>query len=71
MSFGKNLRECRERHEMTQEQLAKAAGCTQAMIAQCERGSKVPTVVLACNIAEVLGTTCEELMNGKNAQQEV
>lgn len=64
MSFGKNLQECRNRCGLTQEQLAKAVNCSQAMIAQCERGSKVPTVVLACDIAEVLGTTVEVLVKG-------
>lgn len=66
MSFGKNLQECRNRRGLTQEQLAKAVNCSQAMIAQCERGSKVPTVVLACDIAEVLGTTVEVLVKGVN-----
>ena len=66
MSFGKNLQECRNQRGLTQEQLAKAVNCSQAMIAQCERGSKVPTVVLACDIAKVLGTTVEVLVKGED-----
>lgn len=64
-NYGENLRNARIKAGMTQSELAEKTSTTQAMIAQCERGSKTPTVGLAVLIAETLGTTCEELVNGK------
>lgn len=62
MSFGERLKEIRLTKEVTQQELAEKAVCTQAMIAQIERGTKVPTVILAQDIARALGCSVDELM---------
>lgn len=62
--FEKNLKEYRERKGITQNELGALVGVTQGAIAQFENGSAVPNVKTAVRIAEVLGTTCENLVRG-------
>lgn len=64
MSFAESLRQKREQKNMSQEQLAKKLGITQAVISQYENGSTSPTVALAVKIAKELGTTCEQMVAG-------
>lgn len=63
MAFPENLRKQRERHGLTQEQLAEMLGVTQGAISQYENGSTSPTITLAVKLAEMLGTTCERLVH--------
>lgn len=67
MSFADNLKRMREKKDLSQAQLANAVGVTQPTIAQYEKGMKQPTVATAVDIARRLGTTCEELVEGKAA----
>ncbi len=62
MAFAESLKRERERHCMTQEQLAEKLGVKQALISQYENGVTSPTVALAVKIAKTLGTTCEEMV---------
>lgn len=48
--------------KLTQEELARKAEVGRSMIAQIERGSKVPTILLADSIAKVLGCTANDLL---------
>lgn len=56
-----SLRELRARHNLTQEQLARAVGVTRQTILAIERGNYSPSVVLALRIAQVLRVPVEEV----------
>jgi putative transcriptional regulator len=47
--------------EMTQEELAKRAGCTRQTIIALEQGKYVPSIELAFNIARAFSVTLEEV----------
>ena len=55
MSIGENIKAKRQALGMTQEKLADAVGLGRSMVAQIERGSKVPNMVLGRDLAKVLG----------------
>lgn len=65
MSVGENIKVKRLALGMTQEKLADAVGLGRSMIAQIERGSKVPNMVLGRDIARVLGCGMEDLLEEK------
>jgi putative transcriptional regulator len=50
-----------ERDEMTQQELARLAGCTRQTIIALEQGKYVPSLVLAFRIASSLGAPLEEV----------
>ena len=62
MSFADNLKKAREIKDISQAQLANAVGISQPIIAQYEKGLKLPSVIIAADIAKRLGTTCEDLV---------
>ena len=62
MAFAENIKKLREEKGLTQTELAKQVGISQPMIAQYERYMKVPTILVGVKLAEVLGTTCEKLI---------
>lgn len=64
MSIGENIRDRRIRSGQTQEEFAGRIGVGRSMVAQIERGSKIPSMVLGWNIAKVLGCSMEELVEG-------
>ena len=47
--------------EMTQEELARRAGCTRQTIIALEQGKYVPSVALAFRIARAFGVTVEDV----------
>ena len=47
--------------EMTQEELAKKAGCTRQTIIALEQGKYVPSIELAFKIAKAFAVTLEEV----------
>jgi putative transcriptional regulator len=55
------VRRARQLAELTQAELAAAAGVTRQTIVAVEAGDYAPSVYLALAIAERLGTTVEEL----------
>ena len=65
MSIGENIKAKRQALGMTQEKLADADGLGRSMVAQIERGSKVPNMVLGRDLAKVLGCGMEELLGDK------
>lgn len=69
MGFSENIRKIREYRKLTQVQLADRIGVTPAAVNQYEKGIKLPNIIYAVKIADVLGTTCEELVNGKGDEQ--
>lgn len=54
MSVGENITRMREKKGISQTELAEAIGVSQSMINQIERGSKVPSIILANVIAKEL-----------------
>lgn len=62
MSVGENIKVRRMALGMTQESLANAVGLGRSMIAQIERGSKVPNLILGRDIAKVLQCDLNELV---------
>lgn len=63
MSVGMNIREMRRMLEMTQKELAEKVSVDQSMICQIERGTKIPTILLANEIAQVLGCSLKDLVH--------
>ena len=66
-----NIRRLRFDHgEMTQEDLAKAVGCTRQTIIALEQGKYVPSIELAFRIARVFNVNLEKVFEyhgGKTA----
>lgn len=62
MNVGEKIRSLREECGISQHELSVQVMCTQSMICQIERGTKVPTILLANEIAKVLGCTVDELL---------
>ena len=54
MSIGANIKARRLQLQMTQKELAEKVMVDQSMICQIERGTKVPTLPLSLEIANVL-----------------
>lgn len=65
MSVGENIKAKRIALGMTQEGLASAVGLGRSMIAQIERGSKLPNIMLGRDIAKVLQCRMEDLVGSK------
>ena len=62
MSVGENIAKFRNNKKLSQRQLAEIVGVHPSMIAQIERGSKVPTVTLARDIANNLEVKVDDLL---------
>lgn len=62
MAFAENLKRLREKTGMTQNDLAVDVSVSQSMIAQYERGMKLPNIVTGVQLAKILGTTVEKLV---------
>lgn len=62
MSIGENIKVRRQAAGMTQEELANAIGIGRSMVAQIERGSRVPSMILGRDIARALGCGMEKLL---------
>ncbi len=63
MSFADNVKKLREQKGLSQLELAEKIDVTQPMIAQYEKGLKIPTIITGVELARALGTTCEELVS--------
>jgi len=59
--LGKAIRQLRERRELTQEDLAEAAGVTVRTLSQLETGNANPTWATVGDIARALGVSIAEL----------
>lgn len=62
MSFSESVKKLREQKGLSQAELAEQVDVTQPMIAQYEKGLKIPTIITGVQLARALGTTCEELV---------
>ncbi len=64
MNFGKNCKTLRESRGMSQSELADKVGVRPPMINYIEAGTKLPSLALGLRIADILGTTVDELCRG-------
>lgn len=64
MNFGKNCKALRENRGMSQSELADKVGVRPPMINYIEAGTKLPSLALGLRIADILGTTVDELCRG-------
>ena len=55
-----------EHDEMTQEELAKRAGCTRQTIIALEQNKYVPSIELAFRVAKAFGVPLEEVFQYEN-----
>ena len=62
MNIGMNIKNRREKLGITQKQMVENLSLTQSMIAQVERGTKIPNMILGLAIARMLGCTMEDLV---------
>jgi len=65
MSIGECIKRKRLEMGYSQDTFAKMIGIGQSMVAQIERGSKIPNMLLGKSIAEVLGCRVDELYGEK------
>ncbi|HYO77825.1 MAG TPA: helix-turn-helix transcriptional regulator [Thermoanaerobaculia bacterium] len=61
--FGRRLRELRQKHGVTQEQLSIATGLTEGYISNMERGLKVPSLTTILRISVALNCKVTELVS--------
>lgn len=69
MALSDNLKKFRERAGMTQAELAEAVGISQPTLAQYESGLKVPSIITAVKIEQVLHTTCAMLVGTETGKE--
>lgn len=62
MSVADNVKAYRLKADMTQKELAEKVFVDQSMICQIERGTKVPTILLANEIAQALNCRLDDLL---------
>lgn len=71
MDFGTEVRWRRERANMTQEETANKIGVSQVAYSKYETNAMMPNVTVACKLAMLFDTTCEELCGyGKFVKEE-
>lgn len=61
MALGNRVRELRAQHKLTQQDLAEAVNVTRQTVLALEKGSYVPSLLLAMNIAKVFSLPVEEI----------
>ncbi|MBM7645602.1 transcriptional regulator with XRE-family HTH domain [Scopulibacillus daqui] len=69
MSFAENLKNTRKRKGLTLEELAEKCQVSRSMLSQIERDEKQPTIKVASQIAEGLGTTISQLLDEQKEQE--
>lgn len=62
MSVAENIIKLRKKKCISQAQLAERVGICQSMVAQIERGSKIPSVILANSIAKALDGNLSDIV---------
>lgn len=62
-----NIRQLREAHGMTQEDLAKRVGVTPPAVSKWERGLSFPSVGKVALMAEIFGVSMDVVMGVKSA----
>ncbi len=63
MGIGSNVKRFRELNNLTQAELARRVNVSQVMINRIEHNTKMPSLVLIIDIANVLNCTLDDLVN--------
>ncbi|MGD6965617.1 helix-turn-helix transcriptional regulator [Rossellomorea vietnamensis] len=63
------VKEFRARFDLTQGQLAEKIGVTRQTIVSLEKGSYIPSLLLAMNIAEVFNEPIEEIFSKEEEEK--
>lgn len=69
--FSRNLLRLRAEKNLTQEELAKRVGITQAAIGQYEKGAASPKISIAVMLAQTLGVSVEELYGESEEETDI
>lgn len=64
MSIGMNIKAQREKLNLSQQNLAEMLGCSRALIARYENGTRVPPLTMAKAIADTFGCSIDDLITG-------
>lgn len=59
---GRNVRQARERNNLTQEKLAEVSGFSQQYISGLEQGKRNPTIVTIYELSQALGVSYLDLL---------
>lgn len=70
MAFSDNLRKARKHKSMSQAALSSITGVSVAAICKYEKGTMLPTVIVAAELAKALGVTVEYLVTGKEMKND-
>lgn len=62
LTMGDRIRECRRKHNWTQDQLAEKVDISLAYISELERGLKMPSMPLFIKLVEVLDVSADYLL---------
>jgi transcriptional regulator with XRE-family HTH domain len=62
--FGANLRYCRRRAKLSQEELSFRAGLHRVTVGLLERGERIPRIDTLVKLASTLGVSNDELLDG-------
>lgn len=62
ISFGKTMKEIREQHGWTLEEMAQKLNTTKQALSKYERGERTPKVTVAAKFADKLGIPLEQLI---------
>lgn len=65
MALSDNLRQFRQQKRLTLEEVAKSANVTRQSMHKYEEGQMIPNGIALVHIADKLGVTAEELVNGR------
>lgn len=66
--IGKNIKQLRLNHRLTQQDLANKAGITKSYLSKIERSTSSPPVSTLINLAKALGVKIDSFFNGQNSQ---
>ncbi len=66
MMIGKRIAELRKQKNLTQPELADAMGVSFQAVSNWERGNSMPDISKLSDLAEILGTTVDDLLGKKN-----
>ena len=63
--FGENLKELREKNNLTQEDLANSLAVSRQAVCMWERGERTPKVSVLTKIAKTFGVSLDHMINGE------
>lgn len=63
MNVANGFRRKREEHKLDQQELARMAGVSKAMICAIEKGQRIPSLFTVAAVADVLHCSTDELLD--------